>query len=86
MQNSIFCLQQPGYSSPRKLFYDAIMCGCIPVIVKENHTITYDYPISEADLIIPLLHILSPVTWLMQIKILLRFLESVSENMRQKSI
>ena len=36
MTHSLFCLQPPGDSPTRKSFYDSILCGCIPVIFKEN--------------------------------------------------
>ena len=43
MYNSIFCLQPPGDSDTRKSFYDAIMCGCIPVIFELDHKVEYPF-------------------------------------------
>lgn len=37
MEISVFCVQPPGDSPSRKSFYDSIMSGCIPVILKEEH-------------------------------------------------
>lgn len=30
-RRSVFCLEPPGYSPPRKSMVDSILCGCIPV-------------------------------------------------------
>ena len=43
MHNAIFCLQPPGDSATRKSFYDAIMCGCIPVIFALGHKVEYPF-------------------------------------------
>ncbi|KAI8504045.1 hypothetical protein Bbelb_181130 [Branchiostoma belcheri] len=50
MHHSVFCLQPPGDSPTRKSFYDAVQCGCIPVIFKLDYEPVYpfddvlDYP------------------------------------------
>ena len=44
MRNSVFCLQPPGDSNTRKAFYDAIMCGCIPVIFELPSKLYVEYP------------------------------------------
>ncbi|XP_066285674.1 uncharacterized protein [Branchiostoma lanceolatum] len=50
MHHSVFCPQPPGDSPTRKSFYDAVQCGCIPVIFKLDYEPMYpfddvlDYP------------------------------------------
>ena len=43
MRKSVFCLQPEGNSATRKSFYDAIMCGCIPVIFTYNYKVRYPF-------------------------------------------
>ncbi|CAC5370466.1 MUR3 [Mytilus coruscus] len=43
MLKSVFCLQPPGDSPTRKSFYDAILSGCIPVILTEDHYNPYPF-------------------------------------------
>ncbi|XP_035677161.1 probable xyloglucan galactosyltransferase GT20 [Branchiostoma floridae] len=43
MHHSVFCLQPPGDSPTRKSFFDAVQCGCIPVIFKLDHEPVYPF-------------------------------------------
>ncbi|XP_078679057.1 uncharacterized protein LOC144914767 [Branchiostoma floridae x Branchiostoma belcheri] len=43
MHHSVFCLQPPGDSPTRKSFYDAVQCGCIPVIFKLDYKPVYPF-------------------------------------------
>ena len=42
-EHSMFCLQPAGDSPTRKSFYDAIMCGCIPVIFNYENKVKYPF-------------------------------------------
>ena len=44
MRNSVFCLQPPGDTNARKSFYDAMMCGCIPVTFQLSYLNHVTYP------------------------------------------
>lgn len=43
MMHSVFCLQPPGDSPTRKSFYDAIQCGCIPVLFRDIQPVSYPF-------------------------------------------
>lgn len=43
MLKSVFCLQPPGDSPTRKSFYDAMLSGCIPVILTEGQYNPYPF-------------------------------------------
>ena len=43
MRKSVFCLQPAGDTPTRKSFYDAIMCGCIPVIFTYKDKVKYPF-------------------------------------------
>lgn len=80
MQHSVFCVQPSGYSSPRKLFYDAIMCGCIPVMLQDNFTT--DYPFQSRLNYSSFTYTISNYL-INDNQTIIQILESVSENIRQ---
>lgn len=46
MWNSVFCLEPPGDSPTRKSFYDAVISGCIPVLLS-NSRFKVKYPFDD---------------------------------------
>lgn len=47
MKNSVFCIEPPGDSPTRKSFYDAVISGCIPVIIPSQVEAHVKYPFEQ---------------------------------------